>query len=150
MMAGPFSAQIHPRFVSAVAERRGDDVHATIKHANRLLAKGFAVMLLLITPIAVGYGHWNELKLGPEQFVAYALMAANAYVLQQLWWTRAFAVSHNPNISLLSNLMYALLVLTLVYALTVPLGLLGTSLGMLLSAVVIYLYWRTVLSRVSG
>jgi O-antigen/teichoic acid export membrane protein len=150
MMAAPFSAQIYPRFVHAVAERRGEDVRATIKHANELLAKGCAGMLVLITPIVIGFGIWNELQLTNKHFLAYALMGANAYLFQQLWWSRALAISHNPNISLVSNLVYLVLVLTLVYTLTAALGLLGTTLGMLLSALVIYLYWRNVLSRFSS
>ena len=149
MMAGPFSTQIYPRFAHAVAERRSRDIRTTIKHANGLLTKGVLAALLVITPLLIGFLKWNGIRLAAEDFIACALMAISAYVLQQLWWTRAFAISHNPNISLVSNIVYALFVLILVYTFTAALGLLGTALGMLLSAFAIYLYWQWVLARFS-
>ena len=147
ILTGPFTEQIHPRFVSAVAGKQFADIRETIRTIglkfwrwSTLLSVGIFVAISVYW-VAVG------LPLTAANFLTFLFSLASTLLLQQLWWSRGFALSIDPNISIRANIYYGLLMLSLVTALTFRLGLAGGAAGVLISAMVIVYYWHGTLKK---
>jgi len=147
MIASPFSAQIYPRFVKAVTERRPEAIRDTINHANRLLLRGFLLILSIIVPGLYIYGKLNNLKLAAIHYSTFGIMILTALFLQQLWWCRAFSLSLNPAWSVQAGLLATLFMVTSVYFGVMFFGLLGAALGCLTVSFVLHLFWNAKLGE---
>jgi len=141
MLSAPFTVQIYPRFVHAVTENRSDAIKTTITHANGILLRGFVFMLVVIVPALIIYGKWNVLNFGIQHYILLFLMIVSSYISQQLWWSRPFANSVDPVISINGGLMAAVLLPTLVFLFVSLVGLVGVGIGVLLTYAALYVFW---------
>lgn len=143
MLASPFSAQIYPRFVQAVTERKQEAIRETIKHANHLLLRGFIAMVAVIVPGLYLYGKFTDLHLTTMQYGTFVVMVINALLLQQLWWNRAFSLSVNPAWTVQANVIATIFMLTCVTFGVVTLGFPGVALGSSVVLLVLHIFWRS-------
>ena len=145
MLAVPFTNQITPLFVKAVVENRLEDIRLAINHANRLLMKGFILMLLLISPIIYIYGNLNKLNFTLEHYVVFIVMIISAFFIQQLWWGRQFSIAVDARISLLANAISVCLTIVCVTVFTQLFGLIGCSIGMLINYMGVLVFYKLII-----
>lgn len=142
MLSGPVGLQVYPRFVAALANRNTSAVDQTIVHGNLLLTRGAFALLFLIAPALMFYWYWINLPISPGLPVVFLLLALAAMLNQQLWWTRAFSLSTDPNLSVKGNLLATCLSLVLLYPTTMYGGVAGTAAGTVLCLTIVCLYWH--------
>lgn len=147
ILVGPFTEQIHPRFVSAIADNRFAAIRETIRGVG-IKIWNWSVLLSLCIFVAISV-YWIAvgLPLTTANFFAFFFSLISTLLLQQLWWTRGFALSIDPNISIRANIYYGLLVLPSVTMLAYLFGLAGGAGGVLVSSAVIVCYWRGMLKK---
>jgi O-antigen/teichoic acid export membrane protein len=148
MMAVPFTLQVYPQFVSAIVKKRPDLIRATITHANRLLSGGGLGLFLVVVPVLIYYGRWNKLHFSLDQYLAFGVMFLSVFVIQQMWWTRPFANSVNPTLSVKAGLLASAILPVATFVLTARFGLVGTACGVLLTNVALYRFWKSRLSEI--
>ena len=147
ILVGPFTEQIHPRFVSAVADKRFGDILQTITGVGIKLWKWSAVLSVGISVAIAIYWVVVGLPVTVPNILAFLFLLASTLLLQQLWWTRGFALSINPNISIRANIYFGVLMLSSVTTLAMLFGLAGGAAGVLVSSIVIVFYWRGILKK---
>ncbi|MBJ7574396.1 oligosaccharide flippase family protein [Luteimonas sp. MC1828] len=147
ILVGPFTEQIHPRFVSAVADKRFVDILQTITDVGTKIWKWSAVLSLCISVAISIYWVTVGLPMTATNVLAFVFLLASTLLLQQLWWTRGLALSINPGISIRANVYYGLVMLSAVTTLAMLFGLAGGACGVLVTSVVIVLYWRGILRK---
>ncbi len=147
MLAGPYAAQIYPRFVQAMIENKAETIRDTVAHANNSLMKGFALLLFFIAPFLSLYSEWNNLNLTGEQYLAFGVMVIASFMAQQLWWGRPFSLATDPAITLYANVISIALTVSFVYIFTEELGLIGAPLGILVNYCGVSMYYRFMLWR---
>lgn len=147
MLTGPFTSQIYPRFVKAVAAKQHEIVLSSIKHGNRILTTGFFLVLLVLTPGLVVYDKWNNLQLIDAQYIAFYLMATSAFISQMQWWSRPFSLATNPNTSLRAGLLSTICICVLLPAFILMFDFIGIATCHLFSQILLTMFWRRELKR---
>ena len=148
LLAEPFRLQIYPRFVQAVSRKNPDGITVTISHTNRILIAGNVGILILVTSLMVGYSYWLDLNLGLQHYVLYALMALSALIIQRLWWSRPFSIAINPAMSVHAGLLTTLILPVMVFLLVSTMGFVGVGYGVLITYLIMYMFWQNKLKRV--
>ena len=144
MVSAPFSSQITPRFVQAIAENRSNDIRDTISHANNLLIRGFFLILIVIVPIMVIYGKYNNLNFTLEHYAGFSIMIVSAFFSQQFWWCRSFSISTQPKFSVQAGILASAITPFAVYFLiSITGGFLGAATGILITQVMLMFFWMT-------
>ncbi len=145
--SGPLSAIAYPRFVQAVAERRGAAVRSTVAAINNRLAWGYGAMSVVIA-VALGvYLDWMSIAVEPAQYAAFVLMVVTAYNGGRLWWARPFSNAVDPSLSLKANLGASVALLATLWPAASIFGINGVAAMMAAVSVALSVWWRRQLVR---
>jgi O-antigen/teichoic acid export membrane protein len=147
MVSTPFSAQVYPRFVQAVAERRSATIRETIAWVGRLLSVAFAALLCVLVPALWAYLAWNDIVVGHSHWVGFSLMALTALTVQRMWWARPFSMATDPRRSIVGGVIALASTLTLVPAFGAAWELAGVAAAMLATQAILLAYWMRILAR---
>ena len=147
LMVGPFYEQIYPRFVHAMSDNDSASMRHTISTTNLMLFKWTFVLLFAVILVAASYWSYMGLVFSKEYMITFFLMAASSLILQRLWWSRAFALAHDPNTSIVANIFSTILTVTMVFAGVQMFGLIGAAIGVLVSTVFINCFWQYILRK---
>ena len=142
MLSAPFTVQIYPRFVHAVTENKPNAIQTTVAHANRILLRGSILVLVLIVPVLVIYGKWNALDFRIQHYTLFALMVISTFISQRLWWSRPFSISINPVISIKAGILATITLPIMVYFFVTTIGFVGVGVGILVTYIILYLFWN--------
>ncbi len=147
MLKGPYTSQSYPKFVEAVAKNEPKLVLSSILYINRILFKGFILISAIVFPGIYIFSHWASLNLSLIDYIVFFLLAVKSLILQQFWWSRPFALATNPNISLIGNMLFASLMLSVIPLFVMWVKLLGLGVGLCAVYAVMAFYWIVVLKK---
>jgi O-antigen/teichoic acid export membrane protein len=146
LLAAPFSGQLYPRFVQAVAQHRREDMRHTIVQVNRRMRPFFYIIIAAAASGFALYVKWLDVPWSMDQAGGFAALALSGFILQQMWWNRPLTNAIDPNISLRANALASIILLVLIGPMTYHLGLSGSALSVLVVAIALLFYWRRVLA----
>lgn len=142
MLAAPYALQIYPKFVHALSAKKIDPIAESIRQgSNSLLRNGCLVMLVTI-PSAYIYFSWVDIRLIGKDYVSFFILLAASFIIQRLWWSRAFSLASKPGLSITANITALVITLfTMPILITLLGGLLGAAVTILLNSTILFFYW---------